>query len=69
MRQGGANSFFRFVLGFSVFIAVSFCVTYAVSTYAIAEEKRQQTAAAFEVLLGNKTLSNASDLWWKFWQE
>lgn len=55
MRQGGANSFFRFVLGFSLFIALSFGITYAVSAYSIAKAKEKQTAAAFQVLLGEKT--------------
>lgn len=63
MRQGGANSFFRFVLGFSLFIALSFGLTVAVSTYSIAQEKKRQTAAAFQVFLGN----DAETPWWKVW--
>ena len=61
MRQGGANSFFRFVLGFSFFIAVSFGLTYAVSTYSLAQQKAKQTAAAFDVFLG---LETPPDSWW-----
>jgi len=64
MRQGGAHSFFRFVLGFTIFIAVSFGLTYAVSTYAVAQEKERQVGAAFQVMIGNV---NASDPWWKVW--
>ena len=61
MRQGGANSFFRFVLGFTLFIALSFCLTYAVSTISIAQEKKKQTAAAFQVLLGE---NGERQSWW-----
>ena len=61
MRQGGANSFFRFTLGFTLFIALSFGITYAVSTYAVAQEKHKQTAAAFQVMLGS---SGENKPWW-----
>ncbi len=64
MTQGSANSFFRFVLGFTLFIALSFGVTYAVSTYAIREEKEKQTAAAFQIMIGNPPLEKS---WWKVW--
>ena len=64
MRQGGANSFFRFVLGFTLFIALSFGVTYAVSTISIAQEKKKQTAAAFQVLLSD---GGEKSSWWKMW--
>ncbi len=60
MSQGGANSFFKFVLGFTVFIAVSFGLTYAVATYSIAREQEQQVGAAFQALLGEDT----SGGWW-----
>lgn len=50
--QRGTNSFLRFVLGFSMFIIVSFGLTYAVSTYSIAEERKEQAAAAFQTMLG-----------------
>ena len=51
--NSGINSFFRFVLGFTVFIAVSFGLTYAVTTYAVSQEKEQQVASAFQTLLGH----------------
>lgn len=63
MPQGGTNSFFRFVLGFSVFIFVSLGMTFAVSAYAIKKEKEAQAAAAF------KTMVNQPDAgaWWEVW--
>ena len=60
MTQGGANSFFKFVLGFTVFIAVSFGLTYFVTTYSIAREHEQQVGAAFQALMGE----GASNHWW-----
>ncbi|MEK7155556.1 MAG: hypothetical protein AAB734_01620 [Patescibacteria group bacterium] len=63
MRQGGANSFFRFTLGFTLFIALSFGITYAVTTISIAQEKERQVGAAFQVMVG-KTAQTA---WWKIW--
>ena len=41
MTQRGANSFLKFTLGFTVFIALSFGLTYAVSTYSIAKEREE----------------------------
>jgi hypothetical protein len=64
MRQGGAHSFFRFTLGFTLFIALSFGITYAVNTITLAQEKERQTAAAFQVLMGEGG-NNAS--WWQMW--
>lgn len=64
MRQGGANSFFRFVLGFTLFIALSFGITYAVNTISIAQEKERQVGAAYQVMVGNE---KAGEAWWKFW--
>jgi hypothetical protein len=61
MRQGDVNSFFKFVLGFTIFIAMSFGLTYAVTTYSIAEEREQQVGAAFQALLGNKEETH----WWQ----
>lgn len=52
MGTAGANSFFRFTLGFTLFIAVSFGVTYAVNTIASNQAKERQTAAAFEAMTG-----------------
>lgn len=64
MRQGGANSFFRFTLGFTLFIALSFGITYAVNTISIAQERERQAAAAFQVMVGNDTGHGS---WWKIW--
>jgi len=61
MQQEGANSFFKFVLGFTVFIAISLGLTYAVTTYSIAEEKKEQVGAAFQALLGN----GGEQKWWQ----
>ncbi len=52
--ESPVGSFLRFVIGFSVFISVSFGVTYAVSTYTVMQEKEQQTAAAFEAMIDTK---------------
>lgn len=52
MPKGGANSFFKFTLGFTLFIALSFGVTYAVNTIATQQERERQTAAAFEAMTG-----------------
>lgn len=65
MRQGGANSFFRFVLGFTTFIALSFFITYAVSTISIAQEKERQVGAAFQTMVeGTEEHAPA----WMFWK-
>ena len=61
MPQGGTNSFFRFVLGFTVFIGISFGVTYVVATYSIAQERTEQVSAAFQALLGN----SGEKHWWQ----
>jgi len=45
------ESFLRFVVGFSVFISVSFGVTYAVNTYSKMQEIEKQTAAAFQAMV------------------
>lgn len=59
MPQGGANSFFRFTLGFTLFIALSFGITYAVNTIAVQQEKEQQTAAAFQTMMGGNAEANS----------
>ncbi len=46
-----AGTFLRFVLGFLVFISVSFVVTFFVSTYGIEQEEAEQTAAAVQAML------------------
>jgi hypothetical protein len=61
MRQGGANSFLRFTLGFTLFIGLSFFITYAVNTISIAQEKERQVSAAYQVMLGSE-LEKTS--WW-----
>ena len=45
------NSFLRFVIGFSVFISVSFGVTYAVQAAAVQKDKAAQSAAALQAML------------------
>lgn len=58
------NSFFRFVLGFSLFIAVSLGITVFVTTYSIKKEKEEQTAAAFRAMLNQPEES----AWWEVWK-
>ena len=48
--MNAANSFFNFLLGFLMFISLSFVITYAVHSYTIAKDAHEQTAAAFEAL-------------------
>ncbi len=43
--------FFKFVTGFTVFIAVSFGVTYAVTSIDERQTKERQQAAALEAML------------------
>lgn len=45
------ESFLRFVVGFTVFISVSFGVTYAVNTYSQMQEVEKQTASAFQAMI------------------
>ncbi len=61
MSQQGVNSFFKFVLGFTVFIGMSFGLTYAVATYSIAEEREEQVGAAFQAMLGHDVETH----WWQ----
>lgn len=58
------SSFMRFLLGFTLFISVSIGITYAVTRIEIAQQKEEQTAAAYQVLLGNEDLQAP---WWQFW--
>ncbi|MFZ2886771.1 MAG: hypothetical protein WA021_03055 [Minisyncoccia bacterium] len=60
MREDSVNSFFKFVFGFTVFIAISFGLTYAVTTYSIAQEKDEQVGAALQAFLGNTEETH----WW-----
>ena len=60
MTQRGANSFLKFTLGFTVFIALSFGLTYAVSTYSIAKEREEQVGAAYQAMLGVP-----QEAWWQ----
>ena len=52
--QSSLQSFLRFAIGFMVFISVSFGVTFAVNTISAKQEKERQTAAAFDVLMGER---------------
>ena len=45
------NSFFRFVAGFFTFISVSFGVTYAVQSMALARAQAEQTASAAKAMI------------------
>lgn len=45
------SSFLRFVVGFSVFLSVSFGVTYTVNTISEKQEAERQTAAALQAML------------------
>ncbi|HTR18432.1 MAG TPA: hypothetical protein VMH91_00410 [Candidatus Paceibacterota bacterium] len=51
MQPSASSSFFRFVIGFLVFISVFFGVTIAVSKISASEEATQQTAAAEAAML------------------
>ncbi|OGG72566.1 hypothetical protein A3A38_04475 [Candidatus Kaiserbacteria bacterium RIFCSPLOWO2_01_FULL_53_17] len=62
--QRSFNSFLKFMLGFTVFIAVSLGLAYGVSMYSIKKERQEQTAAAFRAMLGEKE----SAAWWEFWK-
>ncbi len=62
--QNSLNSFFRFVLGFSVFIAASLAITYGVSILSLKKDKEAQTAAALHLMLyGPEEIA-----WWEFWK-
>jgi hypothetical protein len=58
------NSFFRFVLGFSLFVAASLGLAFTVSTYAMKKDREEQTAAAFKAML-NQPEERA---WWEVWK-
>lgn len=62
--QSSYNSFFKFVLGFSVFIVVSLGVTFAVSEYSIKQEQQKQTAAALRAIFNQEEKAQ----WWQFWK-
>ena len=49
-----AGSFFRFLLGFLVFISTSFILTFAVNTYTVSQDAAYQTAAAIQAMLQQK---------------
>jgi hypothetical protein len=51
MRRTPSGSFFRFVIGFLVFISVFFGVTLAVSKISSSQEAQEQTAAAEAAML------------------
>lgn len=58
------NSFFRFVFGFSLFIAVSLGLTVAVTTYSMKKDREEQTAAAFKAMLNQPEEAQ----WWEVWK-
>jgi hypothetical protein len=62
--QSSYNSFFKFVLGFSVFIVVSLGLTVVVSQYSIKQEQQKQTAAAMKAMLNQA----GETQWWEFWK-
>ena len=51
MQQTPSNSFFRFLIGFIVFIAIFFGVTFGVSQISASQEPQQQAAAAEALML------------------
>lgn len=51
MTPAPVGSFVRFLIGFLIFISVSFGVTIAVNTYASSQDAQHQTAAAQEAML------------------
>lgn len=51
MPQSSLNSFFRFTIGFLLFISLSFGITFAVDRYTRVQEQERQTAAALKALI------------------
>lgn len=51
MSPQPVSEFFKFTLGFLVFISVSFGVTFAVNSYTVAQTADQQAAAAIQAML------------------
>lgn len=58
------NSFFRFVLGFSLFVAASLGLAFVVSAYAMKKDKEEQTAAALKAMLNQPD----AGAWWEVWK-
>jgi hypothetical protein len=54
MQPTPASSFFRFTLGFFVFLAVFLGVTYSVNKIAAAQAQQQAAAAAEALMLQQK---------------
>ena len=54
MQQTPLGSFARFLIGFTLFISVSFGVTLAVQTYASGQDAAHQQAAAAAAMLEYK---------------
>lgn len=52
MRPSPTGSFFKFTIGFLVFISVSFGVTFAVNSYTLQQYKIEAAAAAQQAMLG-----------------
>lgn len=63
--QRSISSFTRFLFGFTLFIGVSVGIAVVVTRIEIAQQKNEQTAAAYQVLLGNEALPH---VWWQFWR-
>jgi hypothetical protein len=51
MNQSPVGSFLKFVIGFTIFIGVSFGVTFAVQKFAGSQDAAQQQAAAAAAML------------------
>lgn len=51
MQQSSVGSFLQSVLGFLLFIAVSFGITYVVNTLSVQHEAQAQQAAALQAML------------------
>ncbi len=54
MSPAPVGSFLRFVVGFMLFISISFGVTYAVNSYTTKQDTEKQTAAAIQAMLEKK---------------
>jgi len=54
MSPSPVGSFMRFFIGFSVFISLSFGITFAVQKYATSQDAAKQQAAAAAAMLEYK---------------
>lgn len=53
VMESSVSSFLRFVIGFTVFIGLSFGITYAVNSYTLSQERSEQAAAAYQAMIGH----------------